>query len=183
MTEDDWGLAIRDYPNLKHGERIKRFSAHSSLLAAHRYGGVQVSEPYTDGCRHLEIYQIAHALGIRIHAMTLRLPWFERNEEGSQIRRSSKSVSSQLVEGYRQRKYKDKFLFYQHGAAGSLDETREHLDYLFKTGSLRDVAEYSFMAEQSKKLLAKLLQFIIGVERQHSKPFYLRPQDAKAGGS
>ena len=31
-------------------------------------------EPNTDGCRHLEIYKIAHALGVRIHAMTLRLP-------------------------------------------------------------------------------------------------------------
>jgi four helix bundle protein len=117
--------------------------------------------PNTDGCRHLEIYQIAHALGIRIHAMTLRLPHFERIEEGSQVRRSSKSVSCQLVEGYRLRKYRDKFLLYLHQAAASADETREHLDYLFKTGSLKDAAEYSFLAEESKKLLSKLLQFIL----------------------
>ncbi|HZL72683.1 MAG TPA: four helix bundle protein [Planctomycetota bacterium] len=140
-----------------------------------------MSEPNTDGCRHLEIYKIAHALGIRIHAMTLRLPFFEMREEGSQVRRSSKSVSSQIVEGYRLRKYRDKFLLYLHGAAGSADETREHLDYLFKTGSLKDAAEYSFLAGESARLLAKLLKFIIGVERHHSKPYYLRPQ-ATGGG-
>ena len=112
-------------------------------------------EPNTDGCRHLEIYKIAHALGVRIHAMTLRLPLFEMHEEGTQVRRSSKSVSSQLVEEYRLRKHWDKFLLYLHGAAGSADETREHLDFLFK--------------------------FIVEVERQRSKPFYLRPE-ARAGG-
>jgi len=112
-------------------------------------------EPNTDGCRHLEIHKIAHALGVRIHGMTLRLPLFEMHEEGTQVRRSSKSVSSQLVEEYRLRKHWDKFLLYLHGAAGSADETREHLDFLFK--------------------------FIVEVERQRSKPFYLRPE-ARAGG-
>jgi len=129
---------------------------------------------YSQGCRDLEVYKLAHALGIRIHAMTLRLPRFELYEEGSQIRRSSKSVSSLLVEGFRLRKYRDQFLHYLHRAAGSADETREHLDYLCETGSLKDDSEYDFLFSESEKLVAKLNQFIIGVERHHSKPYYLR---------
>lgn len=128
-----------------------------------------------DGCRQLEIYKIAHDLGVRIHAMPLRLPWFEQYEEARQIRRSSKSVSVQLVEGYRQRKYRDEFLHYLHRAAGSADETREHLDYLHQTGSLKDPKEYAFMAAESAKFLSKLINFTTGVERNHSKPFYLGP--------
>ena len=126
------------------------------------------------GCRDLEAYKIAHPLAVRIHAMTLRLPWFEMKEVGSQVRRSSKSVSTQLIEGYRLRKYRDEFLHYLHRAAGSADESQEHLDYLHETGSLKDGEEYGYLASENGKLLAKLSQFIIGVERSHSKPFYLQ---------
>jgi four helix bundle protein len=132
-----------------------------------------MTEADRQGCRRLEVYQIAHALGVRIHAMTLKLPWFENREEGSQIRRSSKSVSAQIVEGYRLRKYRDEYLHYLHRAAASADETREHLDYLVETGSLRDLAEYSYLATQANNLVAKLTRFIVGVERDHSKPFFL----------
>jgi four helix bundle protein len=127
-----------------------------------------------DGCRHLEVYKIAHVLGLRIHAMSLRLPSFEQLEEARQIRRSSKSVTAQLVEGYRQRKYRDEFLHYLHQAVGSADETREHLDYLHQTGSMKDASEYAFLAAKTEKLLAKLINFTTGVEHNHSKPFYLR---------
>ena len=42
--------------------------------------------------KKLEIWQIANELVIKIHKMTLNeLPKFELYEEGSQIRRSSKS--------------------------------------------------------------------------------------------
>ena len=53
----------------------------------------------------LEVYTRAHELGVQIHIMSLRLPRFEMYEEGSQIRRSSKSVSSQIVEGHALRHY------------------------------------------------------------------------------
>jgi four helix bundle protein len=51
--------------------------------------------------RNLEIWQVARALTVDIHRMTLQeLPKFELYEEGSQIRRSKKSVRSNIVEGY-----------------------------------------------------------------------------------
>ena len=125
------------------------------------------------GCRNLDIYKISHAMGLRIHAMSLKLPWFEQVEEARQVRRSSKSVSAQIVEGYRQRRYRDLFLSYLHRAVGSADETREHLDYLFETGSFRDESLYEFLKAESDRLLGKLTSFIVGVERNHTKPYYL----------
>ena len=66
--------------------------------------------------KDLEIWQIARQVVIEIHDMTLnKLPKFEMYEEGSQIRRSSKSVKSTIVEGYGRRSYKQdyiKFLIY-----------------------------------------------------------------------
>jgi hypothetical protein len=57
--------------------------------------------------KDLEIWQLARNLVTDIHTMTLtKLPEFELYEEGSQIRRSSKSVKSNIVEGYGPRRYK-----------------------------------------------------------------------------
>ena len=48
--------------------------------------------------KNLEIWQLAKELVIEIHKMTLTIPKFEMYEEGSQIRRSSKSVKFTIVE-------------------------------------------------------------------------------------
>ena len=65
-----------------------------------------------EGYTKLEIYHLSHALGVRVHEMTLQLPKFEMYEEGSQIRRSAKSVSTNIVEGFALRKYKNEYIHY-----------------------------------------------------------------------
>jgi len=54
--------------------------------------------------RDLEIYQIAYKLAKRVHIASLQLPSFELREQGSQIRRSSKSTKDQIAEGYGRRR-------------------------------------------------------------------------------
>ncbi len=54
--------------------------------------------------RDLEIYKKGHKLAIEIHEMSLKLPKFELYEEGSQIRKSSKSVKNNIVEGFGRRR-------------------------------------------------------------------------------
>ncbi len=79
--------------------------------------------------KDLEIYSLSYDLAIKIHKMSLSLPKYEMYEEGSQIRRSSKAVTSCIVEGYGRRKYKAdfvKFLVYAHA---SCDETILHLNF------------------------------------------------------
>jgi four helix bundle protein len=121
---------------------------------------------------NLEIWQLARGLSVDVHRMTLReLPKFEMMEEGAQIRRSSKSVRSNIVEGYGRRSYKAdfiKFLIYAHA---SYDETRDHLNALWETGSLRNEALYLDLLERSKTLGRKLNLFIQTVQRSHrTKP-------------
>jgi four helix bundle protein len=48
----------------------------------------------------LEIYKAAHELALGIHALSLRLPRLEAFEEAPQLRRASKSVAAQIVEGH-----------------------------------------------------------------------------------
>ncbi len=61
--------------------------------------------------KKLEVWQLSRGLVIDIHKMSLtKLPRFEMFEEGSQIRRSVKSVKSNIVEGYGRREYKNEFI-------------------------------------------------------------------------
>lgn len=64
------------------------------------------------------------------------LPKFEMYEVGSQIRRSSKSVKSNIVEGYGRRYYKQEFIHHLIISLASNDETIDHLETLFETKSL-----------------------------------------------
>ena len=74
--------------------------------------------------RTLEIWQLARDLSIEIHRMTLEsLPRLEMYEEGSQIRRSVKSIRSNIVEGYGRRRYKLEFIRFLMHAHASCDET------------------------------------------------------------
>ena len=57
-------------------------------------------------------------------------------EEGSQIRRSSKSIVSNIVEGYGRKKYLNEFIHFLTYAIASCDETKGHLEILNETGSL-----------------------------------------------
>jgi four helix bundle protein len=118
--------------------------------------------------KKLEIWQLARDLVIDIHVMTLKkLPKFEMFEEGRQIRKSSKSVKSTIVEGYGRRRYKNEFIRFLTYAMGSNDETADHLETLFETGSLTDGDLYKDLIERLDKLGKKLNLFTKSVSRNH----------------
>ena len=116
----------------------------------------------------LEIWKLSREAVIAIHEMTLiSLPKFEAYEEGSQIRRSSKTTKSTIVEGYGRRRYKADWIHYLTIAHASNSETVDHLEYVWETGSLRDEALYRRLHALLDELGAKLNRFIAGVERSH----------------
>ena len=111
--------------------------------------------------KKLEVYQLAEKLVIEIHEMTLKeLPEFEKYEVGSQIRRSMKSVLSNIVEGYGRRDYQKQYLQFLIMAQASLDETSNHLAILWKTKSFKDQNKYLLMNEEFDKLGRKLTLLI-----------------------
>ena len=118
--------------------------------------------------KKLVIWQKARELVIDIHKMTLReLPQFELYEEGSQIRRSIKSVKSNIVEGYGRRRYKQDYLRFLTYSLSSCDETTDHLETLYETESLKDGALYQNLHERLQTLGKKINLFIQSVEKEH----------------
>ena len=116
--------------------------------------------------KNLEIWQLARPLVIDIHKMTLNeLPKFEMYEEGSQIRRSIKSVKSTIVEGYGRRKYKQDYIRFLTYSISSNDETTDHLETLWETGSLTNKTLFDDLHERLEILGKKLNRFLQALER------------------
>jgi four helix bundle protein len=91
----------------------------------------------------LDIYKLAYVQAIEIHNMSLTLPKYELYEQGSQIRRSSKSIKDTIAEGYGRRRYKAEFIRYLTFAQASCDETTSQLNMIsdihFKEKPLTDL--------------------------------------------
>jgi four helix bundle protein len=119
--------------------------------------------------RDLEIYKESKRLAIEVHKMSLTLPKFELFEEGGQIRRSSKSITSMIVEGYSRRRYKAEFIKYLVYAQSECDETIVHLLFLFETGSLKDENIYNKLKDEYEVLSKKINKFIQWVEENWNK--------------
>ena len=82
--------------------------------------------------RDLDIYKESKKLAIEVHALSLTLPKFELYEEGSQLRRSSKAVTSMIVEGYSRKRFKADYIKYLVYAQSECDETMVHLDFILE---------------------------------------------------
>ncbi|MCU0794442.1 MAG: four helix bundle protein [Akkermansiaceae bacterium] len=96
-----------------------------------------------------------------------KLPKFELYEEGSQIRRSIKSVKTNIVEGFGRRRYKAEYIRYLEFAYASSLESLDHLETLFDTNSLQDEDLFREFEERLIDLSKSIYLFIKGVERDH----------------
>ena len=118
--------------------------------------------------KNLEIWKMAEELVIDIHKMTVNsLPKFEMYETGSQIRRSIKSVKSNIVEGYGRRDYKQEFIRFIIYARSSNNETLDHLETLYQTGSLKEESLYIDLHHRAEILGKKLNNFLTSIKNKH----------------
>ncbi|SHK02478.1 four helix bundle protein [Tangfeifania diversioriginum] len=108
--------------------------------------------------RDLEIYQTAYRLAIKVHRMTLTLPKYEMYEQGSQVRRSTKSIKDNIVEGYGRKRYKQEFIRYLVFAHASSDEAISQLTMIdeihFESKKLTDlISEYEILGRRIYKFM------------------------------
>ena len=82
--------------------------------------------------KDLDIYKMAFELSIKVHKLSLNLPKFELYEQGSQIRRSSKSVKDNIAEGYGRKRYKADFIKFIVYAQASNDECLNQIETIIK---------------------------------------------------
>jgi len=112
--------------------------------------------------KDLDIYNLACEYAIEAHKLSLQLPKFELYEQGSQVRRSSKSIKDAIVEGYGRRVYKQdflKFLTYSHASVMECISQLEMIDKLY------GLEETSDLIKKYDLLGGKIFTFIPYVEK------------------
>lgn len=84
--------------------------------------------------RDLKVYRMAYELAMEIFKTTKSFPKEETYSLTDQIRRSSRSASINIREGYAKRKYEQVFTRHLNDSLGSSEETRGWLDFSLDCG-------------------------------------------------
>jgi four helix bundle protein len=87
--------------------------------------------------RDLDVYQRAFELAMRIFQETKSFPIEERYSLTDQIRRSSRSVCTNLAEAWRKRRYEASFVSKLSDAEAEAAETQVWTDFSVQCGYLR----------------------------------------------
>lgn len=82
-----------------------------------------------EGFKSLKVYMLAYNLAMEIFNLTKSFPKEETYSLSDQIRRSSRSVCTNIAEGYRKRKYPKHFSSKMTDADGECSETIVWLDF------------------------------------------------------
>ena len=119
--------------------------------------------------KDLQIYTISYDLALKVHHLTLKLPQYELFEEGSQARRSSKGITSCIVEGYGRKRYKAEFIKFLIYAHASCDETILHLNFI-KDSHPENAEACKELIDSYEELGGKINRFIQFVEKDWKGP-------------
>ncbi len=109
--------------------------------------------------RDLDVYQMALDAAMKIFEMTKKFPKEETYSLTDQIRRSSRSVCSNLAEAWRKRRYEGAFVSKLSDAEAEAAETQVWLEFSVKCSYLdAKVARQLYIAYEN--ILGKLVNMI-----------------------
>ena|SRR3989344_4817504 len=77
--------------------------------------------------RDLEVYREGYDLALIVNRNVNKLPLFERNDLGMQLRKASKSVPANIAEGWAKRRFDKQFKVHLDSAIGSSNEMEVHI--------------------------------------------------------
>ena len=115
--------------------------------------------------RDIEAYQRAKKILVPVHQLTNRLPRHERFDLADQMRRASKSVVDNIVEGYSHKGTPAKAKSFWRLSMGSANEMVEHLEQSYELKYLKQelvqpyIDEYTIVAKQLNKLIQNWKKF------------------------
>lgn len=105
--------------------------------------------------RELDVYKLAFNCAMEIYQISKSFPQEEKYSLTDQIRRSSRSICSNLAEGWRKRKYKAVFVNKLTDAMQEAAETQTWLDFCFACNYI-DMGLFEKLDSEYDKVLAML---------------------------
>ena len=104
----------------------------------------------------LKVFQVSFEAGMKIFEFSKNFPKEERYSLTDQIRRSSRSVSSNIAEAWRKRKYPKSFISKLSDSEGEAAETQVWLDYALKCKYM-DQENRDQLYDQYEHIIAMLI--------------------------
>jgi four helix bundle protein len=114
--------------------------------------------------KELIVYQLAFKVSMEIFNITKNFPKEELFSLTSQIRRSSRSVSANLAEAYRKRRYEKAFVAKLSDSESESAETQVWLDYSLECGYITD-DEHRRLTNSYENIIGKLVNMMFHHEK------------------
>ena len=106
--------------------------------------------------RELEVYKLSFLSSMEIFMMTKRFPKEETYSLTDQIRRSSRSVCSNLAEAFRKRRYPKSFISKLTDSESEAAETQTWLEFSLNCGYITKT-EYDELNIKDDNIIGKLV--------------------------
>jgi four helix bundle protein len=113
--------------------------------------------------KELEVYCLAFDTAMKIFVITKKFPKEEMYSLTDQIRRSSRSVCSNLAEAFRKRRYPKAFISKLSDSESESAESQTWLDFSLSCGYITDI-EHSALNELYDRILGKLVNMSLHPE-------------------
>jgi len=109
--------------------------------------------------KDLIVYQKAYRLAMEIFELSKGFPKEEKYSLTDQIRRSSRSVTSNLAEAWAKRRYEKSFVNKLTDSSGEENETETWLDYSKDCGYIQNATHENLVNEylEVKKILISMI--------------------------
>jgi len=107
----------------------------------------------------LRVYKLSFEAGMEIFEISKKFPKEERYSLTDQIRRSSRSVSGNIAEGWRKRKYPKHFVSTLTISDGEAAETQVWLDYALACKYITK-NEYDKLYDKYEHIMAMLVNIL-----------------------
>jgi four helix bundle protein len=109
--------------------------------------------------RDLDVYQNALETGLRVYELSKQFPDNERYALTDQIRRSSRSVCTNIAEAWRKRRYTAAFVSKLSDSEGEAAETQGHIEFAVRHGYIGN-AEFEAIDDSYEHILGQLVRMI-----------------------
>ena len=117
-----------------------------------------------NSARELEVYKLAYKAAMEIFYLTKAYPAEEKYDLVSQIRRSSRSVTANLVEAWRRRRYPKNFASKLNDSETEADETKYWIDVSYDCKYI-DKETHDKLYDEYDHILSMLVKMINNPEK------------------
>ena len=114
--------------------------------------------------RELDVYKLAFEAAMKIFEITKGFPKEEKYSLTDQIRRSSRSVCSNIGEAFRKRRYPKAFVSKLSDSEGEAAETQVWLDFSLRCQYIYEQV-YKELEEQYENIIGKLVNMALHPEK------------------